>query len=336
MIILDGSWWCGESRQRGIGRYLDAFFRFEFNTQRKEDQVWILPDWSSKEDRQSLVRNHGGQIVIVPTQADSGYQHQWWLQLVSEKKPKMIWLTSPFERPWSLLSLGKSIFEPDISVSAIVFDILPLEHPRTILQTWPLKDQKTYQDRIDLLQQVDRFVAISPYVQRQLIGLLHVESKKIHVPEFGLGCSWIEAPNKKIQIHAGVSRNPLVVTLSGGEWRKNLPGTLHYFARSFSSQYRLVVICRLGWKEHLRLRWLALQLGIFHRVQFTNFISEEEKWKYLYQAEVGLFLSRAEGLGIPLLEYTRASIPRIVVSRQLEQDGFGQLLPPYYEVALEK
>lgn len=336
MIILDGSWWCGGNKQRGIGRYLDAFFRFEFNSEKKEDLIWVLPDWSSQEDRQSFIRNYAGQIVLAPTQADSGHQHQWWLQLVDEKKPKKIWLTSAFERPWSLLSLGKSLFEPDIPVSAVVFDLLPLEYSRTILETWSSVDQQDYQERVELLQQVDHFVAISPYVKRQLVGLLYVESKKIHVPEFGLECSWIEAPNKKVQPHAVTGTHPLVVTLSGGEWRKNLPGTLRYFARGFSHNYRLVIVCRLGWKEHLRLRWLAFQLGILHRVTFTNFISEEEKWEYLYRAEVGLFLSRAEGLGIPLLEYTRASIPRIVVSRQLERDGFGQLLPPYYEIALEK
>ncbi len=335
MILLDGSWWCGGNRQRGIGRYLDTFLRFEMKDS-KEDRVWIFPEWSTSEERNALLRTHGGKAMIAPTRADSGVQYQWWMDTLHEVQPKMIWLTSPFERPWSVVSLGNALFEPGIPVSAVVFDLLPFEYPRTILNSWSVADQDEYQARVKLLQQADHFVAISPYVERQLVGLLQVDAKKIQVPKFASTCDWIEVPTRKIVPHVSTSTHPLVVTISGGEWRKNLPGTLRYFAKSFSRNHRLVVICRLGRKERVRLQWLALQLGIFQRVQFANAVSEEVKWQYLFEAEVGVFLSRAEGLGIPLLEYSRASIPRIILSKQLEKAGFGEMLPAHYEVALEQ
>lgn len=334
MVLLDGSWWCGGNRQRGIGRYLDAFFRFEFSTP-KQDRVWIFPDWATKKEQQNFLRVYGGRIVLAPTQANEANFREWWLEFLSQQKFQAIWLPSPFERPWSLLQLGSALYEPDIPVTAIVFDLLPLEHPRTILQVWSLQDQKEYQRRVKNLQYAHKFFAISPFVKQQLVGLLQIEARRIEVPKFGLGVEWIEVP-KKLEVSPFLGAHPLVVAISGGEWRKNLPGTLRFFAQEFSGKHHLVVICHLGWRQRLRMMWLALQLGAGGRVHFVDFISEEEKWNYLFQAEVGLFLSRAEGLGIPLLEYIRAAIPRIIISKQLEENGFGKFLPSYYEVAQEK
>ncbi|MCD8506925.1 glycosyltransferase, partial [Candidatus Woesebacteria bacterium] len=330
----DASWWCGGNRSRGVGRYLDAWLR-KYSDSDPADRVWIFPRTSSEEQRSQCLRRYGGQAVVVPDSADPGQLQIWWRSLLEEYSPQAVWILSPFERPWSVLDFGPVLIpegeSETVAIHAIVFDLLPLEHPKTILQTWPDGDQQVYRERLQWLPHL-QLHAISPHVRQQVISLLQVPKERITTLEFGLRTDWIEVP-KDVPVRLSPSARPLVVSISGGEWRKNLRGTLAYFAESCPQSHRLVVICKLGRKDRIKLWWYTVRLGIARRVQFTGEISDSEKWAYLFQAERGLFLSRAEGLGIPLLEYSRAAIPRIVISPELEANGFGALLQVSPEVA---
>ena len=125
-----------------------------------------------------------------------------------------------------------------------------------------------------------------------------------------------------------MSPTKYVVTISGGEWRKNLAGTLRYFAKRYKGKnLTLAVICRLCRMEQGKLQFLAWRLGIKNQVRWLGYVDERIKWRFLAQARVFLFLSRGEGLGIPLLEAKRAGVPEIVISRELAEAGFRELVP---------
>lgn len=314
-VLIDASFWFGGNRKRGIGAYLDAYFQFHCPIARSL-RVWLCPSGTSERETNEIVSRYGGKCWViqdVQTELLSGIQSRHIAQVL---------LPSPFERPFSLLDFLSVFQAAMLRVEAIVFDLLPLQYPRKILSTWPEKDQKEYRARASLLRAVDFYWVISPATALVLQAELAIPPQKIKVLRFGLQPDWLQVPQmEKIQ------RDPhLWLTISGGEWRKNLEGTLQFFAKQRKSGDKLVVICRLGWRRRFQLHLLAIQLGIGLSTHFIGEVSESEKWQYLWRASAFLFLSRAEGLGIPLLEAERANVPRIIVSKELVKSGLASLV----------
>jgi len=61
--------------------------------------------------------------------------------------------------------------------------------------------------------------------------------------------------------------------------------------------------------EKYNLSTLAIQYGIHHRLHFTGFISEEQKYQYLGNADVYVLSSLHEGFGIVLQEAMQVGLP---------------------------
>ena len=122
--------------------------------------------------------------------------------------------------------------------TAIVFDLIPQQFPNEVLKSWPEEDQKIYQKRLDLLSRVDNLLAISPYTKKQLTNLLNVPDEKIEVLKFGYSNNWLNPPREvDLKWWRSLAAPKLAVTISGGEWRKNLIGTLKYFAKHMPSMF---------------------------------------------------------------------------------------------------
>lgn len=333
LVALDANWWFGSSRLRGIGRYLDAFFQHELKIP-EANRRWIIPENADEKLIQRLLKRYGGEVVRFPFSQSLSTQRRFWQDWAQSSGCQQVILPSPFERPWSLLGLGEHLFLDSLQVSAVVFDLLPLQFPRRILARWPEEEQQEYTKRTELLLSCSHIWAISPMTQNALESLLMVPLGVVSVPQFGVTADWLEIPDLAYQEALPLLHGLRITTISGGEWRKNLGGTIKYFSRNFSRSSHLYVVNALHWRERLKFQFLAWKLGCGMRVHFCGYVKESQKWRYLLQSDVFLFLSRAEGLGIPLLEARRAGIPRIIMSRQMEKLGFGVFLPKYYEVAL--
>ncbi len=343
MVLLDAHWWVGGNRERGIGRYLDAFFR-SYCSIPVSERVWVFPVHTPDEQKELCVRRYGGKAVEIDLSRNLAESSQQWQKLVEEYEPRLVFIPSPFERPWSFLQLGEALFGErgtkdarfEYDVEAIIFDLLPAEYPAQILRAWPEQDQSEYRERLQQVSRCKRLYAISPSVKKSIVQILQVPTRNVTVLEFGMAVDWLAVPGGAVgQGQPRLPHRPIAISISGGEWRKNLAGTLEYYAAHLAATYDLVVVCRLSIRERLRFTLLAWQLGVGPRVHFTGELSEEKKWQYLLSAEVGVFLSHAEGLGIPLLEYTRAAIPRIITSSQIQSQKITDFLPDYTEIATE-
>lgn len=325
MIAIDGLWWSGGNRFRGVGRYLDAWFRTWWKVA-PDNRLWLVMDQSAGEE---LTAVYGGQWELFPFAAEESAQVLAWKKILERQAISQVFLPSPFERPWSLLDLGQSLFT--IPVEAIVFDLLPWQHPVEILQTWSEADQSLYLRRLDQLHHAQKLWVISPAVAQAVQDRFGEKAPATTVITAGLSPDWVGFP---VALPRWTTApRPVAVTIAGGEWRKNLTGTLQWFSKALPS-YDLVVIGKLGRRERYLWRWRALRLGIAGRVHWVGQISDQAKWQYLCQAEALIFLSKAEGLGIPLLEAKAAGVPRVVVSPELEHCQLAHIGSNWYEVAL--
>ncbi len=333
---IDAQWWFGGNRERGIGKYLQTFFSAHCHIPRSQRR-WIIPPGKDISLAQELVQQFGGELIWIP----EGKIDVSWVQSLVESGCSQVFFPSPFERPYSLIDWWPLFSRQQIRGEAILFDLLPLEYPKQILSSWSDEDQRQYQSRLASLTALDFLWCISPSTEKKLRQLLLLPAGKSKVLTFGLKDSWLSIPHeipspeseKNVKI---IERDPfLVVTISGGEWRKNLEGTLAYFLETFPRPYRLVVICRLGRQRSWRLKASLFLKGAWNRVQFVGEVGEPEKWRWLERASAFLFLSRAEGLGIPLLEAKKAGIPDIYVSKNLIQEGLGSLVDSPIPVDLD-
>jgi len=328
--LIDGLWFFGGNRERGIGAYLDYYFR-EVCEIPVQDRYWLVPQNAADWQVNKLLGKFGGHSIELDTEMSGQRQRELLDRWVDEKEVISVFVSSPFERPRSLLDFVTLFQSKAMTVEAIVFDLLPLQFRREILETWPEEDQEQYERRLKRLRRVDRLHAISPQTLQAVVSLLDYPEDQIQVLKFGLGTKWLTIPaNVAKTQRVATGKVTKVVTISGGEWRKNLEGTLRYFSQEWGGKpAELAVICELGLKHSVKLLLLCVRLGIWRQVKFLGKASESTKWKQLLQADVFLFLSRAEGLGIPLLEAKKAKIPRIVLSSELAEAGFGELVEKF-------
>lgn len=327
MVLLDGLWFFGGNRERGIGRYLTYYLEHVLAVP-EEERVWLVPQSAPDTLRNALITQFGGHSLVFDFSETIPRQQELLRRYLDEKEVVAAYLLSPFERPWSLLDFVEILADLHITTTALVFDLLPLQFRQEILSTWSVDDQKIYERRIAKLSLVDSLLAISPFVTQQLGQYLSIPATQIEIIPFGLNEKWITPPKEvDLKWWREMSCGKYVVTISGGEWRKNLEGTIRYFAKHYAKKkYTLLVICQLGHKQKWRYQFLAWRLGVSNRVQFMGQLDERIKWRFLAQAKVFLFLSRGEGLGIPVFEAKRAGIPEIIISQQLADAGLSKLV----------
>lgn len=334
-VIIDTTWYWGGNRDRGIGRYIRAFLERLYSEDAWE-RVWLVPDSITQQQQQRFVKEFPGTVTRFPFGGSEGQQRGSWSQVLESHAAKGILIPSPFERPYSLLDLGSGLRSGGGGkrfprLETILFDLIPLEYPGEVLATWSDADQTHYQQRIELLEQFDHIYSLSPATARALEQRLQFPARHVSVPEFVWDSEWLSVPKN---IDRPSLQGVPVVTISGGEWRKNLAGTIEWFARAYTREHHLYVICKIGMRERIGFWWLAVRAGLFGRVHFLGTVSESQKWGWLFAAEGLLFLSHAEGLGVPLFEAARAGVPRIVLSRELAETGICEHLPEYVEVAV--
>ncbi len=326
LTLIDAAWWVGGNRRRGIGKYLAYFFEYVFPV-KAAARVWLFPATVPAREIADFTARFGGKAEIINTADSAEQQAQWLTELIERYSVKRVLFSSPFERPWSLLDHVPLFIAHKIPTQAIVFDLLPLQFTKEILATWPLAEQKIYRTRASHLRLLDAYWAISPQTAHSLERLLAVAADRIQILKFGLTTAWLKPPPRGTPPTWPHPEKKAALTISGGEWRKNLAGTLAYFARKLMNSHDLAIICRLSLREHFRLRRQTLQSDSYNAVRFLGEVNERDKWRYLYSTDIFLFLSLAEGLGIPLLEARAAGVPRVIISQELYDQGFHKLVP---------
>jgi glycosyltransferase involved in cell wall biosynthesis len=190
----------------------------------------------------------------------------------------------------------------------IVYDLVPLLFPDRYLARDRARRQ--YHDALGVLRRSDHLFAISQATRRDTIRHAAVDPLRID-------CIYGDIDHGKRALMArpaadtaatparyGLNR-PYAVCIGGGDWRKNLDVTVQAFAR-FDRDHpgrQLGIVCTLQPARIAELQRLAAAAGLpAEAVICTGYVPDEDLVALVRHAEMLVYPSLYEGLGLPVLE----------------------------------
>lgn len=187
-----------------------------------------------------------------------------------------------------------SVFPTNCSRKALViYDLIPLQLFDSYLQVESVT--RNYLSRYDTLLEADHFFAISQSVATELSLHLGIPPSRI-TPIFGAPAERIHLEQDEIGY---LKDSRIILFPSGDDVRKNNETTVKAFEafnRMHDDDFTLVITSSFTDATVDRLKNLS------DRVVFTGNVTERQlAWLY-GKSELVLFLSHAEGLGLPILE----------------------------------
>lgn len=173
------------------------------------------------------------------------------------------------------------------------------------------------------LKKSRKIIAISENTKNDLVELYNVRLDKITVVHHGVDRSnyWNDSARND---H---NQTPFILYLGRVETKKNIKGLIRAFSllkEKYQVPHKLVLAGGKGYgfDEVLKSNFSNKQ------IVFTGYISEQEKWQLLKNADCFAFPSFYEGFGIPILEAQQAGCPVLTsnISSMPEVAGAGAVL----------
>lgn len=181
-----------------------------------------------------------------------------------------------------------------------IYDVIPLLFPKQYFSNE--KAQKWYIQRLDQAKRASKIITISESSKKDIQKFLNIPSEKIEVIYGGVD-ERFKPVSKRDALKVSEKykiKGPYILTVSTHSFHKNISRIFQAFKKY--TNLNLVVVCKLikseedDWNDQIK------ELGITDRVILTNFVPDEDL-PYLYSgAELFLFPSLYEGLGLPVLE----------------------------------
>jgi len=195
----------------------------------------------------------------------------------------------------------------------IVYDLIPYLFPERYLPS--PESRRPYLDGLRLMREYDQLFAISQATRHDTIRWAGVDPARVH-------CVYGDIDHgKRERIEAGGDagaaarhglRQPFCLYIGGEDWRKNMEGMVRAFAhyQPHHTDHQLAIVCTLTTERIAELQGLARSLGIPPgAVVCTGYVSDDELIGILRQAEMMVFPSLYEGLGLPVLEAHGCGVP---------------------------
>lgn len=199
----------------------------------------------------------------------------------------------------------------------IVYDLIPYLFQGRYL-TDPL-ERGHYLEAMRCLRQWDHLFAISECTRRDAIRHAGVEPSRIHTIYAGLD------PAKERSAQSGGTpwggRLPAsyAVYVSGDDWRKNTEGSLRGFARYRQRGGRirgLALVCAMSDARRRECLQVAAEAGLAAEdVVITGKVDDAELMGLVRGADLSLYPSFYEGLGLPVLESYACGVPVLASDR---------------------
>lgn len=203
---------------------------------------------------------------------------------------------------------------PDnIKTIITLYDIIPILFPKKYFQN--KNAEEWYKQRLEEVRKVEKIITISKSSKNDLIKILKIPEEKVAVIYGGvdesftvIGSQKVLQTLKKYQIVP-----PFILTVSTHSFHKNISRIFQAFKEYISNDdnLNLVVVGKLISKEEKDWKKELKKLGIEKRVVLTNFVADDDLAAIYNGAEVLLFPSLYEGLGLPVLEALSCGIPVI-------------------------
>lgn len=168
------------------------------------------------------------------------------------------------------------------------------------------------------MKSVDKIIAISECMKRDVIKYLKVPQNKIKVVYHGKDERF--KPLKQNEI-TEVKKNynldfPFILYLGELQPQKNIPNIIraYYKLKKYETEYKLVIAGRKGW-QYREIFETAEKLNLQKDVIFTGYIPDDDLPKLYNAADLFVFPSIYEPFGLPPLEAMACGIPVITSDR---------------------
>ncbi|OGK42334.1 hypothetical protein A3A46_00290 [Candidatus Roizmanbacteria bacterium RIFCSPLOWO2_01_FULL_37_13] len=200
--------------------------------------------------------------------------------------------------------------EPPLPVNkaTIVHDLVYLRYPETV----DSKILTTQKKRLSLVKHESKIIfADSNATKQDLIDLLQIDSKKIHVNYPGVE---VKKPSKE-QVNLALKKynlkKPFILTVGKIEPRKNIPRLVEAFKKNNNKSIDLVIVGPKGWD--ISLYPPAGRVGryndILNNIHFLGLIPDIDLFALYSACLIFVFPSIWEGFGYPVVEAMRLGAP---------------------------
>jgi len=237
----------------------------------------------------------------------------------------------PFKRFWTHAGLSLEMLRRSPDVLFIPAHTVPVIHPKKTLVTIHGLEYEQCPSAYSLFERVymralirfscrqaQRVVAVSESTKRALSSWYGISKKKITVVYEGCGSSESKGVSvekrKRILEKFGILKHPFILCVGRVEERKNIIRIVHafeLFQRSMAVSYQLVIAGKRGY-GYERIRNVIEGSACREHIRETGYVSKEEKLVLFQSSKCLLFLSLAEGFGLPVLEAQQLGVPAVV------------------------
>jgi glycosyltransferase involved in cell wall biosynthesis len=330
-LLVDAQCVASSSALRGIGRYALSLTRaLALTAAEGGHQVEVLLAAGGRQDR--LLQARAALEALVGPRAVHVFDAAWpwehggpderrrppaqaaYAAAVRSIRPDALLVASAFERDdETVLSVGESAADPP--TACVLYDLMPALDPGTYLMG---PEATTYWRRLDHLRRCDGLLAISEHTARQATTVLGDACPTLSVirggpypsgafPDFEVVGD--DRPGLRLP-------DPFVLSVGGDHPRKNLDRLVEAWGRVPQHLRRrtpLVVACGLSPGTESRLLRAARRGGVgTGELLLTGRVSERRLQELYARAELFVFASVDEGLGMPPLEAAAAGCPTLL------------------------
>lgn len=308
------------SKDRGIGRYTicqieamvesspkDTFYYFNYF---KEKHVG---KYLKKHNNLIEIKIYTGkQEIFIRNEKYSDILGKIIETNIEKNNIDVFYITSPFDFD-NQPNYEKKWFG-DTLICATFYDLIPY-----LFKDHYLSDegtQKRYIRKLEKLKWMDHLFAISQSAKDDLVEHTKFDQSKIDVI---LGAA--DETIKKIELSNDEKKKVLskfrinkqfMICVAGDDERKNISGLIKAYGRlneSLKEKYQLVIVCKLSEHSVNRYSKEINDAKLKNKVILTNFVTDEELIILYNTAYLCVFVSKYEGLGLPVLEAYSCEVP---------------------------
>jgi hypothetical protein len=190
----------------------------------------------------------------------------------------------------------------------IVYDLIPLLFPDRYLSNANVR--RTYFEALQVLRDSDHLFAISHATRQDTIRHAAVDPRRVHCVYGDIDQTKQALMNRPASETAAVPAmhglvGPYCAYVGGDDWRKNLDTAVNAFAAFHREHpaHQLAIVCKLSGDRIAAIQRRAGSLGLPPgAVRCTGFVTDEDLVGLVRHADMVVFPSLYEGLGLPVLE----------------------------------
>lgn len=201
-----------------------------------------------------------------------------------------------------------------------ILDVRPYFYPDSHLQRW-------YFRRVlpKVCKSVAGVLTISQESKREIVEIYRISPDKVHVVPLFVDTSKFRPQPKLSSCPAA----PFLLIV-GATWKHKNAAEVLENHKIWSSKYRLKILCgNSSYRDELKR--ITIQLGLEEKVDFVNYVSQDDLISLFQNAAALVYPSIIEGFGIPPIEAMACGTPVIVSAIPVFREIYGDV-PIYVQL----